>query len=166
MQTSDYETWKKTITGMLEYYEKSPTDTLLDVYWVGLRDWTLVEFQEAAALLVKREKFMPRVDAFERLRAEASTQTAGEVFEQVRKWLQYSPNGYTTQEGTPREIAAAIGACGGANAIAMCSLDGLPFLEKRFTEHYKQICSGAEARRSLPNLGLPAEMIGFDDEDS
>ena len=47
---------------------------------------------------------------------------------------------------------SAIRAMGGPNAYAMADEDKLPFLERRFCEHYDQIVSHEDTREALPQI--------------
>jgi hypothetical protein len=151
MQSTDFERFHVLLLGMGELYTKEISRPLLDAYWVALRDWDLEAFEAACAHLMQHQTFMPRPSEFTALR-KAGRETAGEVFAGIRQWLKYTPNGYMLDPKTPRIIASAIRAIGGANAYAMCDEEKLPFLERRFCEHYDQISGADDTRKALPAI--------------
>jgi hypothetical protein len=154
MQKPDHKRFHAVMAAMGENFSKPPSTTLLDLYWQSLADWSIEEFEAAARQLLQTAEFMPRIADFVKLRAAADRETAGEVFASLRQWLKYSPNGYTLQPYTPRAIATAIGAIGGVQAYAMAHADQMPFLERRFCEHYHDIHQAEEAREALPYAPL------------
>jgi hypothetical protein len=151
MQVTDGEKFRNIIRGMSRMYGTEPDGLVLDAYWIALNDWAFEDFQSAAQLLMKTRKFMPRPSEFEDLR-KAGRETAGEVFAGLRQWLRYSPSGYTLKPETPRSIASAFSAMGGAQAYAMCDAAKLPFLERRFCDHYEEISGADDTREVVPQI--------------
>ena len=125
----------------------------LSVWWLALREWTLEEFRAAASHLAKSVEFMPSPFHFERLRY-ATRPTAGEAFAKAVKHAASS----AYREGMLGEPVtdAAVSALGGYRVIAMCDVDKLPFLERRFCEHYEAIQDAQEVRDELPMLKGPS----------
>lgn len=119
---------------------------MLDVYWLALRDWPLGEFEQACAHLVKTSQFMPKPADFTALR-KAANLSAGEAWELVREAARQGDN--TT--GDERADAAAR-VLGGFRAIGMTNSDQMHFLERRFCEHYDEICSREDTREALPKI--------------
>lgn len=158
MQSTDFERFHVLMLGMGELYGKEISGPLLDAYWVALRSWELPDFEAGCAHLMANATFMPRPAEFTALR-KAGRETAGEVFAGIRQYLKYTPNGYTLQPDTPRVIESAIRAMGGPNAYAMCDEEKLPFLERRFCEHYEQISSHDETRNSVPQIAYKDEIL-------
>jgi hypothetical protein len=148
---TDGERFNRLITGMSRMYGSDPDQLVLDAYWIALRSWEFEDLQRAAAHLMQTSKFMPRPADFNELR-KAGQPTSGEVFAGIRQWLKYGAYGYTLQPNTPPKIATAIRAIGGPDEIAMCEVDKLHFLEKRFTEHYDQISDRQEIRDAVPEI--------------
>lgn len=139
------------IMGFAELKGKSLSAPALELYWNAMQAWSIEDFRAAANQLIRTCEWMPMPKHFEDLR-KAGRETAGEVFGGLRQWLKYGPYGYTLDPNTPRPIAAAIRAMGGADAYAMCEVEKLPFLEKRFCEHYDQITGAEEIREELPEI--------------
>lgn len=158
MQTTDFERFHILLLGMGELYAKELSKPLLDAYWVALRDWDLKDFEAACGHLMAHSTFMPRPAEFTALR-KAGRETAGEVFAGIGRYLEYNPNGYTVKADTPRAIAASIRAMGGADAYAMCEVEKLPFLEKRFCQHYEEIIEHEETRKDLPQIAYGKDSL-------
>ena len=137
--------------GFAELKGKSLSAPALELYWNAMQAWSLEDFQAAANQLIRTCEWMPTPKHFEDLR-KAGRDTPGEVFADIRRWLKYTPNGYTLQPDTPRAIESAIRAMGGANAYAMCDEAKLPFLERRFCEHYEQITEADDTREAVPEI--------------
>jgi hypothetical protein len=158
MQSTDFERFHALLIGMGELYGKDISTPLLDAYWVSLRDWELADFESACGHLMAHATFMPRPAEFTALR-QAGRETAGEIFAGIRRYIEYSPYGYTLAANTPRAVAAAIRAMGGADAYAMCDVDKLPFLEKRFCQHYEEIIEHEETREELPKIAYGKDSL-------
>ena len=132
--------------------KKSPlVPEVLDLWWACMADWDIEDFKAAAIQILKTAQFMPTPKDFEDLR-KAGQDTGGEAFANLRQWLIYSPAGYTLKAETPHRIAAAIRAIGGPTMYALCDVEKLPFLERRFCDHYEQIGDADGTRRALPAI--------------
>jgi hypothetical protein len=151
VKTPDFQRFNELMTGMARMYGSAIDRIVLDAYWLALRDWELDDFEAACGHLMRTSKFMPRPAEFTELR-KAGDATPGEVFGTLRQWLHYTPNGYQLKPSTPRRIASAFAAIGGAQGYAMCDSDKLHFLEKRFCEHYEQISEHEDVRQALPGI--------------
>jgi hypothetical protein len=151
VQATDKADFLKVINGIAAIRKSPITAEALELWWACMADWSIEDFKTAAIQVLKTSTFMPTPKDFEDLR-KAGRETAGEVFAGIGRYLVYSPNGYTVKADTPRPIAAAIRAMGGADAYAMCEVDKLPFLERRFCEHYEQIMSHVETRDAVPQI--------------
>lgn len=127
------------------------TPESIDLWWACMSDWEIDNFKDAAIRLLKTCQFMPQPSDFQEL-LKADEPTSGEAFAIARTWLVYSPYGYTVHPDTPPNIAAAIHAIGGADAIAICEMSKLHFVERRFCEHYEQITEAEETRHALPGI--------------
>lgn len=143
MQPTDFTRFRAVLAGMAELYQRELSGTLLDAYWLALRDWTLPDFEAAAAGLMASAKFMPRPADFNALRRAAET-TGAEAWQRVlancARW-RYGQAG----DGDPT-IDAALRAIGGNQRVAMCHIDKLPFLEKRFLEIFDERREATAAR--------------------
>lgn len=158
MNATDREPFLEIILGFAELKGKSLSGPALALYWNAMQAWSLADFQAAANELLRTCEFMPMPKDFEDLR-KAGRETAGEVFAGIGRYIVYSPNGYTVATNTPRAIAAAIRAMGGADAYAMCDVDKLPFLEKRFCQHYEQIIEHEDTRQSVPQIAYGKDSL-------
>jgi hypothetical protein len=115
-------------------------------WWNAMRDWSLEDFRIACAWLAKTSEFMPNPFHFEQLR-KATRPTAGEAWALVREAARAG-------EQCPEHPATAyaVRALGGMRAIGMTNTDQMPFLERRFNEHYETISEAQEVREAIPSL--------------
>lgn len=115
-------------------------------WWNAMQDWELDDFRAACAQLARTSEFMPNPYHFEQLR-KAGRKTAGEAWALVREAARRDGD-------CPDDphIRAAVRALGGIRTIGMTNTDQMPFLERRFAEHYDQIQDREEVRAALPNL--------------
>jgi hypothetical protein len=149
VQPTDFTRFRAVLAGLSELYQRELSGTLLDAYWLALRDWTLPDFEAAAASLMASATFMPRPADFNALR-KASQTTGAEVWQHVlancARW-RYGQAG----DGDPA-IDAALRAIGGNQRVAMCHIDKLPFLEKRFLEIFDERREATAARLNFDRL--------------
>lgn len=153
MQPSDRERFQAVMTGMAKVYEREIDAPLLDAYWLSLRDWCLADFEQAAGHLMANEKFMPRPADFNELR-KAGRPTAGEAWIKAVKSCTTAriPGGHVGGSSGDPLIDRVVNAIGGYGAIAMCNLDKLPFMERRFCEHYEEIGGANEIREQVSQI--------------
>jgi len=139
------------MTGMGELYQRELSGPLLDAYWLCLRDWSLADFEAAAAQLMRTSEFMPRPSAFAELR-KCGRATPGEEWIKVRAHMrQY--NCFDAKPPTYDAIAArVVQALGGIYEIAQTPSDKMHFVEKRFCEHYEAMRDAEEIREALPQI--------------
>lgn len=157
MNPIDRMAFLETIIGFAELKGKQLSGPALELYWNAMQHWELEDFQAGANQLLRSCEFMPMPKDFEDLR-KAGRETAGEVFAGLRQWLKYTPYGYQLKPETPRKIASAFAAMGGAQAYAMCDEEKLPYLEKRFCEHFEQISEVEDARVNVPQIAYGDEL--------
>lgn len=133
---------------------KGLTPEALEIWWASMQDWSLEDFMSGVARLAREVEFMPSPYHFEQLR-KAGRPTAGEAFEIARRSFGSSIEcGQVTHNGTCGDplIDRAVRAIGGYGAIALCDRDKLPFLERRFVEHYASICEADDVRAAVPQI--------------
>lgn len=160
MTPNDFQRFKAVMAGMGRVFGADVDSVLLDAYWLALRDWTLTDFEGAAVHLMANSQFMPKPADFNELR-KAGRETAGEAFQRARQIVRsLFPREYSShQSGDPR-LDAAIRACGGYEALAMCTTESIGFFENRFREHYESITDAEDVRGALPNLTGGARLTG------
>lgn len=143
VQPTDFTRFRAVLAGMAELYQRELSGTLLDAYWLALRDWTLPDFEAAAASLMASATFMPRPADFNVLRRAAET-TGAEAWQYV---LANCARWRSGQAGDrDPAIDAALRAIGGNQRVALCHIDKLPFLEKRFLEMFDERREATAAR--------------------
>ncbi len=130
------------------------TKPALAAWWDAMHGWSLADFRAAANELAHAMEFMPGPFHFDQLR-KAARITAPEAWEIARKAAGSAiVCGQVTHSGTCGDelIDRVVHGIGGYSAIAMCDVGKLPFLERRFAEHYATMQDAADIRAALPNL--------------
>lgn len=139
------------------------TEEALDLWWAAMREWSIADFKAAATHLAKSVEFMPSPFHFEELR-KAGRPVAGEawaeVLEYVRKgtvhWMgggrDFDPAYSSSLKPTDPVALRAVAALGGFEQVAMCKNDQLPFMERRFCEHYESMQDSTDVRESVPQI--------------
>lgn len=149
MQQTDFARFRSVMAGMAELYQRELSATLLDAYWLALRDWSLVDFESAAAHLMVVGTFMPRPSDFNQMR-EAGKPTAIEAWDYALRNCTRWRSG--EQGDDDPAINHAIRAAGGNERIAMTDTDGLHWLQKRFIEAYDEARNIGGQREALPHM--------------
>lgn len=160
MNVSDKPEFLRILTGLAAIKPGKPlTPEGLEVYWLALSDWDVVQFREAASHLAKSVEFMPNPYHFEQLR-KAGQQTAGEAFGTARMICRsLSPREFRNHASGDPKLDKAIRACGGWEALAMCTSENIGFFERRFAEHYEAISDAEDIRDELPALTFGGESV-------
>ena len=153
MQQSDLTRFQEVMNGMAKVYEREIDAPLLDAYWLALRDWMLADFEQGAGHLMAVSKFMPRPADFNELR-KAGRKTPGEAWTLAVKSCTSAriPGGHAGGSSGDPLIDRAVEAIGGYGAIAMCELDKLPFMERRFAEHLEDMTEAVTTREAVPQI--------------
>jgi hypothetical protein len=155
MIEADHEEFLKIIRGFASLKGKPALSSdALSMYWYAMLEWRIEEFRSAAVHLLRTLAFMPQPADFEKLR-KTGRQTAGEAFARaVQTSKSCSQRGYMNDNVTSDDplIDRAVRAIGGYCCFAMCDVDKLHFLERRFTEHYESIQDAGDVREWLPQL--------------
>ncbi len=146
MLVTDEEEFLKVLNGLAAMKKLELNAPAIELWWLSFQSWEIADFKIAAAQLIKTCKWIGPND-FENLR-KAGRETPAEAWVAARKFLRWGLHGYTLDENCPPKIATCIRALGGANVIAMTDEDKLPFLERRFTEHYETLEDADDVRRS------------------
>jgi hypothetical protein len=152
MQQTDFQSFKALMNGMAKLYERELDGPVLDAYWLALRNWELADFQAASGQLMRTSKFMPRPADFEELR-RAARPTAGEAWALARA-------SWRAGEGTSGDdlIDRVVQMLGGFGAIGHMQSDQMPFLERRFAEHYAALQEAEEIRAAVPQIASPTTL--------
>lgn len=146
MQQDDFRRFRSVMNGMAKLYGGELDAPTLDAYWLALRGWALADFEAGAAQLMRTSKFMPRPADFEELR-RAGLPTAGEAWAEARTCWRRGGSG-TGDALTDRVVQML----GGYRAMGMMSSDQMPFLERRFAEHYESLRDAEEIRDAVPQI--------------
>lgn len=153
MLQADRAEFARLLTGMAAVKPQLKlTAEALEIWWLAMAAWSLDEFRSAIAHVVRTCDFVsPK--SFEDLR-RAQLPTAGEAWARVLEAVRTS----SYHGGIDPIIDRAVAACGGYRAIGMTTDDGLPFMERRFAEHFESVTDAIETREALgydstPRLG-------------
>lgn len=150
MKPTDRQKFAEVVLGFAELKGKQLSAPALELYWRALQQWELDEFLAAAEQLIRTSEFMPTPKDFEDLR-KAGRLTSGEAWIEARAAARSWREGYSVSSGDPfiDRVAHAIG---GYRTIAMCDMDRLHFLERRFAEHFEDMQQAQDTRTALPEL--------------
>lgn len=150
MQPTDGKRFRDLLRGMSRAFGSDIDTVTLDVYWLALSDWTLEEFETAAAHLLRNSKFMPRPSEFNALK-KAGKFTATEAWDAI---LQHCKGAYRDGSGVDNggPVDLAVRGIGGYRAIAMHNLDYLPILQRQFVDRFEELDDAMEIRHSVPQL--------------
>ena len=122
----------------------------LELWFAAMADWTIDEFREAAAHLMRHEEFFPNPWHFEQLRKQANAVTAGEAWAAALEHVRQGRHHYGGKS-TP-EIERAVRAIGGWRILGHTPEDELRHVERRFAQHFAEISEAADVREDLPAL--------------
>ncbi len=122
------------------------TPEALEIWWQAFQHWTIEQFRQAAAHLVRTCEFMPNPFHFEQF-LKSNRPTSGEAWARVRELVRAGES--TSGDAL---IDSAVRALGGYRALGMTHSDQMQFLERRFAEHYESIGEAERTREALPAL--------------
>jgi len=150
MAPEDRKTFLEIVVGFAELKGKSLSAPALELYWNAMQHWSIADFQQAANHLVRSCEFMPTPKDFEDLR-KAGRPTSGEAWIKARETAR---RGWGMKSCGNPLIDRAARAIGGFDAIGMCDIDKMHFLERRFCEHFEAMQESEEVRQDLPMIAV------------
>ncbi len=143
MLPTEFERFRAVLAGMAELYQRELSPTLLDAYWVALRDWDLRDFEAASAHLMATARFMPRPAEWTAVRL-SQWPTAAEA------WLGY--------DGDDPDVQWIVDHCEravfGDIRRGLVSYDELPWRQKRWIEAYDELVEAGKARAVTSPLAI------------
>ena len=154
----------KIILGFAELKGKTLSAPAFELYWLAMRrDWSLAEFQAAAVHLLKSGRVwsgaIPQPADFEALR-QSGRPTAAEAWVRV---LDHASSGAGRRGGLGDELLdECVRVFGGYRAIADSDVKTIPFLERRFCEHYQAMREARDVREDIPQIAKwhPPKLLG------
>jgi DNA-binding Lrp family transcriptional regulator len=149
MKPTDKVDFAKVMAAMASHKGKTLSVMDHELWWGGMQDWTLADFQAAAIHLLKNAEFMPTMKSFEDLR-KAGRMTAGEAWDIAVKHA--SSSAYRGGPLNDAKVDQCVRIIGGYEAIAQCDVSKLQFLERRFCEHYETIEDATDTRAAVPQI--------------
>lgn len=159
MRQQDKQAFVATLNGLAAMKPGAKlTPEALDLWWSSMQNWTIEEFKAAANHLVNSVEFFPNPYHFEQLR-KAGQSTAGEAFAQARQIVRsLNPREMLSHKSGDPKLDVAVRACGGFEALAMCTSENIGFFERRFAEHYETISDAQDVRDDLPALTFGSDI--------
>lgn len=151
MLPAEAERFRSLLCGIGRVFGHEPDAVVLDAYWLALQSWSIAEFEAACSHLLRTSKFMPRPAEFEALRL-ASRPTAGEAWATA---VEHVRSGRYRQQPSSPVVERAVRLIGGWTVIAMSEESKLPFIERRFAEHYAAMLHAEDIRAAVPQLAAP-----------
>jgi hypothetical protein len=152
---SDFDEFSDVLVAFAELKSRQLSPVAIKLFWNTMRGgWELPEFKAAAEHLLRSCDWLPTPKHFEDLR-KAGRPTAAEAWERARRASGTAiQHGQVTHNGTCGDelIDRAVRGIGGYGVIAMCETDKLPFLERRFAEHYGDLQGVEDVRAAVPQI--------------
>ena len=143
MVLNDLERFTNIISGLYAYCNKSkPADIVLDMYYEGLRDFTIEQVQQAVTSAVKARKYtnVPQIGELREIVEGKASDKALLAFEKVRNAIAQHGS-YTTVIFDDPIITAIIegvqaDGVSGWQGLCMMDLEKLGWWGKDFVKHY------------------------------
>lgn len=149
MDNKDKPEFVRVLNGLAAIKHVDLTEEAYEMWWLSMVDWQLSDFTEAAGFLLKNCQFMPAPNDFEDLR-KRTMPSAHEAWENAQSaCLGWRKKNCKSGDAMTDRVVSVIG---GYRQIALCDVDKLMFLEKRFIETYNDFKCGNNVRQALPNL--------------
>lgn len=149
MQTNDRKKFVEVLNGLASIKRYEFTTQAYELWWRSMQDWSIEDFAEAATYLVKNCQFMPTPYDFEQLR-KAAKPSAHEAWATA---LSFANGGWRKSNSCGEEsVDAAVASIGGWQVVALCDIEKLGFLERRFLETYNDFADREEVRTALPQI--------------
>ena len=148
MDNSDRPRFVEVLTGLAEIWRVDLTKEAIEIWWRGMKDWSIEEFKTAAGHLIKNSQFMPKPYDFEQL-LKAGETSAHEAWSFA---LKHADGAW--QHGVLGDplIDRAVATLGGYRVIAHSEMDKLGFVERRFMAAYDDLSHSSGVRKALPKL--------------
>jgi hypothetical protein len=157
MLVTDKPQFLKVLNGIAVIKRTPLVPEAIELWWGCLADWSIEDFKAATIAVLKRTAYMPTPKDFEDLR-KAGRETPGEAWITARAHVKWGLHAFTLRDDCPPLVARAVRAIGGPNVIGMCDEDKLPFLERRFTEHFESMQDSEEVRAAVPQIAAPERL--------
>jgi hypothetical protein len=149
VKPEDREAFARIVLGFAELKGRALSKPAVDLFWSAMQGWTIEEFRGAAEHLLRTLPYFPTPHDFEQLR-KARLPKPGDAFAQA---VAHAASGEWRTRGCGDDLVdRAVRALGGYVVVALCDQDKLPFLERRFAEHYAGMSDAEAVVDALPNL--------------
>ncbi len=148
MDSSDRPRFVEVLTGLAEIWRVDLTKEAIEIWWRGMKDWSIEEFRTAAGHLIKNSQFMPKPYDFEQLLKAGETS----AYEAWSLALEHAKGAWRQGVLGESRIDRVVAMVGGYRAIALTDTDKLGFLERRFMAAYDDLSHSSGVRKALPKL--------------
>lgn len=150
MTPEDRAAFAEVVIGFAEIKGKTLSAPAIELYWRAMQDWTIEEFKQAAAYLLRTCEWLPTPKHFEDLR-KAGRPAAIEAWAKALAHCESGAWRRGASSGDPR-VDATAAMVGGFERIALCETTWLGALERRFCEYYETLQDVTDVRSALPAL--------------
>lgn len=152
MLSTDRVEFVRVLNGLAAIKRCELTSEAIDVWWMAMAQWPIVEFKAAASHLVGACQFMPSPYDFAQLR-KAAELTAAEAWTEVLEACAHWRDSARLPNGRAARAARAVG---GFKAIAMANTQtDMPHIQRRFLEAYAELSDVESVRDALPQIAAP-----------
>lgn len=162
MTLDEFAEFSAVVIGFGELRGKTLSPAAIELYFRAMGSWSLPEFKAAAEQLLRTCEWMPTPFHFEQLRKAGRPVTA-EAWIEARKLARtWRPNAPSPRSGSDL-LDRAVESIGGYRAIAMCNVDAMGFLEKRFVDAYNSMQDVWDTREAVPHvlsIGPSTRLLG------
>lgn len=154
MNNEDKQEFVRVLNGLAAIKRVDLTKEAYEMWWLSMNDWDIADFRGAASHLLKSCEFMPAPHDFEQLK-KAQKPNAREAWADA---LAFADGRWRTEIHPDPTVNDVVHSLGGWSAIALCNLEKLGFLERRFLDTYSERIESDGARKALPNFNEKAQL--------
>jgi hypothetical protein len=147
----DFDGFSAVVMGFAELRGKVLSPEAIVLFFRAMSGWSLDEFKAAAEHLLRTCEWLPTPFHFEELR-RAGRPVLAEAWIEARSLAKaWRPN-MAAPRSSDEFLNRVVESIGGYRAIAMCNVDVMGFLEKRFADAYESIQDASDKREAVPSI--------------
>jgi hypothetical protein len=162
VQQHDRQRFAAAFSGMAEYYEKTPSKTIIQMYWQGLESYEIESVEQAISAhirLADNGQFMPRINDLVKLIEGSSSDKAAIAWSKVLHAVR-SIGPYQTIVFDDPIVHVVLSDMGGFGGLCDVKTDDMPFRANEFQKIYR----GYAARGSIPPY--VSKLVGIAEQDN
>lgn len=162
MQKRDEAKFAEQFVGLCEYFDKPFSQALLDIYWRGLEDLSIEQFESAVTVVIRSAKWFPKISELRELAHGNPDERAIAAWEQVKEAI--ARGGYVSSVVfEDSKITRAIEHIGGWVKLCMAEGKDAKFMQKDFMAVYKALTDGGPQRKLIGADEADNRFLGFTD---